>query len=256
MEPRTGRPSQSGTFSARAGDKVSFKFYAKKTSDYYDVYGYLVSGGTNTQILYERGDTTNGWKTVNATIASDGTYQFKFVCGSYDATGGTAIGSLMYVDDVQLVSGSVNSAMATSIMRHITFETTTSTVSSAARKWYVSARNTSGEVVTSTQGTINLKLLAPTISSISQSTTQLTVNYGAIAGAQTYEIWRDGVKIGGIEYDELCGHGPNAKYLLHIQGQGKKQRRHRFGFQRRFYAVYHARDAVHHRDEPGEPNLQ
>ena len=214
-----GPSIKSGTFSARAGDKVSFKFYAKDSGDDYDVYGYLVQNGVRTQrILYQRGDNTGGWQTVNATIASEGTYQFEFICGTYDATGGKLVGSLMYVDDVQLVSGSVNSGLANSILQHASFETTTSTVSSTARKWYVSARNTSGEVVNSTQGTINLKLQAPTITSVPQSTNQLTVNYSSIANARTYEIWRDGVKIGetGSTSYVDTGRSPNTAYTYKV----------------------------------------
>ena len=124
----------------------------------------------------------------------------------------------MYVDDVQLVSGSVNSGLANSILQHVSFETTTSAVSTSPRKWYVHAKNTLGEEVDSTQGTINLKLQSPVISSISQSTSQLTVNYSSIPNARTYEVWRDGVIIGETASTSYTDSGltPNVSHTYKV----------------------------------------
>ncbi len=94
-------------FTATSGQAVSFDWAAQRVSDDYEVYAYLVrvdgqGYGTpedHTLIAYGRGNT-QGWTTSSKKIPTDGTYRFRFVNGTYDQTGGFAIGSNMYIDNV------------------------------------------------------------------------------------------------------------------------------------------------------------
>ena len=97
----------SAPFTATVGQAVSFEWAAQRVSDDYEVYAFLVrvdgvGYGTvadHTLIAYGRGATQN-WTTTSKEIPADGTYRFRFVNGTYDQTGGYAIGSNMYIDSV------------------------------------------------------------------------------------------------------------------------------------------------------------
>ncbi len=94
-------------FTATVGQSVSFDWAAQAGSDDYEVYAYLVKvTGTgygtpadHTLIAYGRGGT-QGWTTTSKEIPANGTYRFRFVNGSYDRTGGYALGSTMYIDSI------------------------------------------------------------------------------------------------------------------------------------------------------------
>ena len=97
----------SAPFTATVGQAVSFDWAAQRVTDDYEVYAYLVKvSGTgygtpadHTLIAYGRGNT-QAWTTASKKIPADGTYRFRFVNGSYDQTGGQAVGSNMYIDNV------------------------------------------------------------------------------------------------------------------------------------------------------------
>ncbi|MDO9084992.1 MAG: Ig-like domain-containing protein [Anaerolineaceae bacterium] len=123
----------SSNFYAKAGDTLSVRWYAEKTQDYYDVYGYLVnsSTGVRQQLFSQRGDGTTGWTAQNSTIstsvcASGQTcpLQFQFLCGSYDATGGTVIGSIMYIDGISVVTSVATDAAVDYIVEHLEYRNT------------------------------------------------------------------------------------------------------------------------------------
>ncbi len=101
-------------FTATAGQAVSFDWRASGASDDYEIYAFLVgvgetSPGSGTfdygtdashQVLaYGRGDT-QGWTTTSSEVTAPGTYRFRFVNGTYDGTGGLALGSEMFIDSV------------------------------------------------------------------------------------------------------------------------------------------------------------
>lgn len=104
---------RSDSFQAFAGDSITLDFSAQKGEDAYEVFGFLIGAGsdnifgngddTRTQLFAKRGDKVP-FNTVNATIPTDGQYEFEFVCGSYDLTGGLALGASLYIDNVRLVS--------------------------------------------------------------------------------------------------------------------------------------------------------
>ena len=89
----------------KPGDSVSFDWQATGGSDAYDVIGYLVdeSTGEVQELLNETGATGNAstnWATVTQTVSKQGSYKFVFVAGTWDASGGTAAGANLYVDNV------------------------------------------------------------------------------------------------------------------------------------------------------------
>ncbi len=96
-----------GTVALEAGDSVSFYWKAEGGSDAYDVYGYIVNVNTGEVqvILDETGGSTyatTNWAQESISVASAGEYRFVFVSGSYDYTGGRALGAQLYIDDVQV----------------------------------------------------------------------------------------------------------------------------------------------------------
>ncbi len=69
-----------------SGDQLSFQWRGEVTDNAYDVYAYLLNadtGGT-TELLDSHGNATTGWSTVTHTVASDASYYFVFVAGSFE----------------------------------------------------------------------------------------------------------------------------------------------------------------------------
>lgn len=118
-------------FSAVAGQKVSFEWTAAGSSDDYEIYGFLVAvsdpgvcsnstdfGGStqaekeasHTIIAYGRGKYTINsanssiYLTSAGSVASDGCYRFRLVGGTYDASGGYAVGSTFAIKNLRLGS--------------------------------------------------------------------------------------------------------------------------------------------------------
>ncbi|MGB3734413.1 MAG: Ig domain-containing protein, partial [Ilumatobacter sp.] len=100
-------------FDASIGQSVSFDWSAVADQDDYEIYAYLVevtetgtpdvydygTPASHTQLTYGRGRNQT-WITASGDIPNDGSYRFRFVNGTYDATGGFAVGSVMYIDGV------------------------------------------------------------------------------------------------------------------------------------------------------------
>ena len=86
-----------------AGDVVSFHWKAANGGDDYDVFAYLLNTTTgSTVMLLDAKGTSSDWSLVTKTITSGeaGTYKFVFINGSYDASGGTALGASLYLDNI------------------------------------------------------------------------------------------------------------------------------------------------------------
>ncbi len=125
----------SDSFQAFTGDSFSVQWQAIAGGDWYDVFGYLISAGsdnvwgtaddTRSTIFSERGDNTGGWRTASISIPSNNQYKFEFVSGSYDRTGGTVLGATLYVDNIVLVAGStisVDDAVIQTIARQVYYQ--------------------------------------------------------------------------------------------------------------------------------------
>ena len=112
-------------FSAISGQSVSFEWAAAGGFDDYEIYAFLVKISSNSGtactsdsgansygltapttshslIAYGRG-TTSDWTAAAGTIASTGCYRFRFVGGTFDQTGGQALGAALYVDNTVIL---------------------------------------------------------------------------------------------------------------------------------------------------------
>ena len=89
---------------------VSFAWRAEGGGDAYDVYAYLVDiddPSKKITLLNEHTNNTSGttpWTSKTVNINEEGTYQFVFVAGSYDASGGRALGAQLFIDDVAVTN--------------------------------------------------------------------------------------------------------------------------------------------------------
>jgi hypothetical protein len=90
-----------------AGDIATFYWKAEGGSDAYDIYAYLlnVDTGATIELINETGSSpgaTTPWAQVTKTIlvSEVGNYKFVFVSGSFDFTGGTALGASLYVTNI------------------------------------------------------------------------------------------------------------------------------------------------------------
>ena len=127
-----GPSATSSYFEASPGDTIAFDWKAARTSDYYDVYAYLVNDSTGTvqQILYQRGTSISSWQTKEIYLSSSylsaysDKLKFVFVCGSYDATGGLAIGSTMDIDNIRVVKTYATASVVQTIIRQVKYQNT------------------------------------------------------------------------------------------------------------------------------------
>jgi len=92
------------SFSASAGQNIAFRYSALGTGDEYEIYAFLVevsdddyADGVHTLVAHARGKNQR-WKTIAGVVPTTGTYRFRFVNGTYDGSGGLAVGSNMYID--------------------------------------------------------------------------------------------------------------------------------------------------------------
>ncbi|MEM9540261.1 MAG: cadherin-like domain-containing protein [Cyanobacteria bacterium P01_E01_bin.42] len=144
---------RSDAFNAFAGDNITLDFSAQQGSDAYEVFGFLVEAGSDdrfgtgddsrTQLFSKRGDTIL-FNSVSATIAKDGLYQFEFVCGSYDQTGGKALGASLYVDNVRLVSStSITDAVVQAIADRVEYSNTSNNPDTTTRQLDITRKTAS-----------------------------------------------------------------------------------------------------------------
>ncbi|QNK58427.1 S-layer homology domain-containing protein [Paenibacillus sp. PAMC21692] len=98
-----GPEAYSPIFNAKAGAALAFNWSAKDGGDHYEVYGFLVNKDTGavTELMYGRG-ASQEFITSFGRVPADGEYQFRFVAGSYDKTGGLAVGASLYIDDIKV----------------------------------------------------------------------------------------------------------------------------------------------------------
>jgi len=89
------------------GDIATFYWKAEGGADAYDIYSYLlnVATGTTIELINQTGANAGAvtlWAQVTKTIsaAEAGNYKFVFVSGSFDFTGGMALGASLYITNI------------------------------------------------------------------------------------------------------------------------------------------------------------
>lgn len=135
-----GPYATSSVFTVVDGDSLSLEFKAVGSGDDYEVFGLIrrVDGsgnfidnnwpttntaGNNVLLFAQRGNDTGGFVTITKAGLTAGSYRFQFVGGTYDYSGGYYVGSLLYVDDIRLVSATgVTDATVETIAQQVTFD--------------------------------------------------------------------------------------------------------------------------------------
>ena len=96
------------TTTLSTGDTVKFDWKAEGGSDAYDVFGYIINrdNPADYQIILNgtgaNASASTSWGTETVTVNSAGNYQFVFISGSWDASGGEALGAQLFIDNVQV----------------------------------------------------------------------------------------------------------------------------------------------------------
>ncbi|WP_372910101.1 PKD domain-containing protein [Salinigranum sp.] len=114
----------SGDFDADAGDTILFDWRGTNGGDYFLGKAFLVdtSDGSET-LLFDKNQTGDtGWQTVSVPIPADGSYQFRFRVGSWDASYGCAVGASMYIDNIRATT--VSAAQVETLAESVTLEST------------------------------------------------------------------------------------------------------------------------------------
>ena len=167
-------------FYALSTQSLAFQWKAQGGGDDYEVYAFLVSvtnendiptpsTSNHTILAHGMGDVQTTYKTSAASIPSDGLYRFRFVNGTYDATGGFAIGAKMFI----------KKDLTVGLSNEITFPQPSDQVASGGSyaDFTVSLSSTSsGEVSVSASGKCTVS------TSYSSPTTTVTVSNSAGAG--------------------------------------------------------------------------
>lgn len=98
--------------SCSVGDKVYFHWKAEGGGDDFDVFAYLLDTNNGKTVLLldssaaAVGSYSTSWQRVEKEIGptETGTFRFIFICGSQDASGGTALGASLYLDNIDKIS--------------------------------------------------------------------------------------------------------------------------------------------------------
>jgi len=159
-----GPEAWSSPFDAYAGDSLAVDWSAQNGSDHYEVYGFLVNTSDNSHTLLFHGrGATQAWTTTNGTIPADGNYRFRFVSGSYDATGGLALGASLYIDNIRVFGADGNDTAATSLARLVTYANSSNNPASSRNLDFLARAADGNQTTASSTITITLVDDAPSI---------------------------------------------------------------------------------------------
>lgn len=103
----------SSEFAVLGGQELTFDWQAQGGSDAFDVFGFLLNTSTGaTQIVLNEtggsakldgtgtwGSDTGGWQSSSVTVGDSGLYRFIFLSGTFDQSGGRALGARLYLDN-------------------------------------------------------------------------------------------------------------------------------------------------------------
>ena len=145
-----GPTIKSHTFHANASDNISFYWSAQNGGDWYEVLGYLNDITHNTrQLLFSQRGSSQPWANKALTISETADYQFEFVAGTYDASGGKGVGGSLYIDDVTILSSDANDSVLTTIARNVSYQNTYNS-GPTPRTLTLSAKTVDGTIISTT----------------------------------------------------------------------------------------------------------
>ena len=167
-----GPYAYSNTFAANANDVLFFDWQAKAGGDAYDAFGYLMNADTGAYqiVLNETGASDSGikpWTTASVTVPSTGNWFFVFVSGTYDFTGGRAVGGSLYIDNFKVSSNSVTTADLQTIAQQIEFLNNVKDTKEVRDLTLTASDGSNNTVSTQTTLTITQANNAPELSSAS-----------------------------------------------------------------------------------------
>ncbi|MBK1724537.1 DUF4347 domain-containing protein [Thiocystis violacea] len=124
-----GPYAYSNSFAANAGDTLYFDWRALAGGDAYDAYGYMMKsdGSQYVKVLDATGANDSGftnWTTASVNVPTSGDWYFVFVAGTYDYTGGMAVGGSLYIDNFKVFGNTVNDSVLDTLARQVTYQNT------------------------------------------------------------------------------------------------------------------------------------
>jgi VCBS repeat-containing protein len=140
----------SDAFGANAGDILRFDWKAAGGDDAFDAFGYLLNAETGETVicLNQTGTSdkaTTSWATASVIVPSNGNWQFVFVSGSFDYTGGQKTGGSLYIDNFSVQRAVVNDAVLSALAQHVQYETTSDMPPDAPRTITVDVADGTGD---------------------------------------------------------------------------------------------------------------
>ncbi len=216
---------ESTPFEAENGDSIYMEWSAQNGGDWYEVFGYIVGSGgdgifgngndTSTLLFSQRGDSQS-WVTSNSSINASDTYIFRFVGGTYDASGGLAVGGSLYMDNLRIVgSTSVNDATVTSIARNVSYDNS-GDISSTARTLTVDTQAFDGSIQSDT-ATLTIRASEPAVQASGINISQtgidaIMVNWTSGAGTSRLVVMKSGTSVDasvtdGTDYTAIPVYG-------------------------------------------------
>ncbi len=205
-----GPEAISSPFDAKTGDTLAFDWKAQNGGDNYEVYGFLEkldSDGNVMQtieMMYGRGGQ-QGWTTSNGAITSDGTYRYRFVCGSYDQSGGRALGASLYLDNIRVFGTTVDNEVVQKIAGMVTYHNSSDTPE-AVRNVEIkledrNGNSGSGQVVISIPTVMAPS--APAILSAAGGNASASITWSQVPEAAGYIVYMDGNTVANAVYSAV-----------------------------------------------------
>ncbi|MFS0725304.1 S-layer homology domain-containing protein [Paenibacillus sp. 1P07SE] len=201
-----GPEAISDMFDATAGDSLAFDWKAAAGQDDYEIYGFLIQSGSDDplEILYSRGKDRD-WTTSYGKIPADGDFQFRFVAGSYDQSGGLQLGASLEIDNIRVYGQDVSDEVIEQLARLVTYEkpdtdglNLDADNPTADRTLNITAYNTSG-TTSSGEATIviedQLRLLTANVDDTRPDQVELTFNLPLNSDPDSINL--EGLTVGG-----------------------------------------------------------
>jgi len=144
-----GPYAYSETFDAKAGDVFNFDWRALAGGDAYDAFGYLMNVDTSTaQVVIDVTGTDAGgqtpWATASVTVPTDGNYFFTFVAGTYDFSGGKAVGGSLFIDNFRVERSVVSDAIIKTVAAQVTYQNTSDAPPAGSRTLSIVVKDGAG----------------------------------------------------------------------------------------------------------------
>jgi VCBS repeat-containing protein len=147
-----GPAAYSDTFHAAGGMVLKFDWQANKVADDYHVVGYLLNTTTGQVSIALQGWGATGSGVGTVSVPADGDYRFVFVSGSFDATGGRALGASMYIDNIRVEAPALGDSVLQSLVRQVTYQNTSDAPGSPVKTVTVTTSDFGASTSTATLG--------------------------------------------------------------------------------------------------------